>query len=299
MTSVSWVAAVAHFGASTGANLCVSEVTQVFSRREGAVALLHMGAPFTSVAAATVEAESCRNSRRVLGDIVGATIQQKIESSDESSLTIRCSCDGQIRSGTVSTAESLKGRSRGQRLSFFFVRIVLHSALGVENHGGASLSRESGPVRKPMVIGVTTARELNPCLADIGCQLPGRWAAACQVFTSVGIVEAKRQFAAMDGARPAVQNRRLPGKLIKIGRRSLRRLAHCLNHRALPHLRGHGQGTNIEWLRARVGSAEYLRDALGIVAVHVPQPLLHLRLGHRLVFGMIQGGVEFVERGAD
>jgi hypothetical protein len=47
----------------------VSEVIQTFSGRGAAIAWLHKGELLAKVAAAAAEAESCKNSRRVFGNM--------------------------------------------------------------------------------------------------------------------------------------------------------------------------------------------------------------------------------------
>ena len=103
----------------------------------------------------------------------------------------------------------------------------------------------------------------------------------------------------MNGARPAVQDRRFPGEPIEVSWRALCALEPGLNHCALTDLRGHGQGEDVKGLRVRMCGAEYLNDVLRIVSIHIAQSLLHLRFGHRFVFRVIEGGGEFVERGTD
>lgn len=152
----------------------------------------------------------------------------------------------------VSTFESQERRSHFKSLPFFLVRVVLQFALGVENHGGTTLRRESRPFGDATVIGISAARELNPSFTDVGGEGPWSRAAARQVFGAVGIVETERQIAAMNGPRPAVQDWRFPGEPIEISRRSLRGLEPGLNHRPLPDLRGHGQRENVKELRARM-----------------------------------------------
>src|SRR5713101_8846129 len=150
----------------------------------------------------------------------------------------------------VSTFETQKGRSHFKGPPFFLVRVVLQFALRVENHGGTTLRRESRPVGDARMIGVAVARKLNPRLTDVGGERPWSSAASRQVLGAVGIVEAKRQIDAMNGARPAVQDRRFPGEPIEISRRALRGFEPGLKHRTLTDLRGHGQREDVKRLRA-------------------------------------------------
>src|SRR6266849_8956063 len=150
----------------------------------------------------------------------------------------------------VSTFETQKGRSHFKHLPFRLVRVVLQFTLRVENHGGATLRRESRPVGDARMIWVAAAREVDPCFTDDGGERPRSRASTRQVFGAVGIVEAKRQIDAMNGTRPAIQDRRFPGEPIEISRRALCDLEPGLNHRALTDLRAHGKREDVKRLRA-------------------------------------------------
>lgn len=72
------------------------------------------------------------------------------------------------------------------------------------------------PSRPSIVIRIALVGKVDPGLTNLICQILGRPATTCHVFTALNIVEHKWQFNAVKGLILAIHPRRLPGKQIHI-----------------------------------------------------------------------------------
>jgi hypothetical protein len=90
----------------------------------------------------------------------------------------------------------------------------------VEYHGWRGARRECGPVRHAGVIGIAGSCEMDPRRTHDGRERARIGASSGHIFAAIRVIEDKGDLRAVKRTRPPVQDRRLPGKPIHIGRRT-------------------------------------------------------------------------------